>query len=153
MAAVPEKIAAFLAGKCLAVAGVSRNPQQPANAIFKKLRGSGYDVFAINPNADAVEGEVCYPNLALVPEKPDGVVIATHPKISSEIVRQCGEAGIKNVWFHRSFGEGSVSAEALEACRQWDLDPIVGGCPMMFCEPVDIAHKCMRWFLRNKING
>jgi hypothetical protein len=24
---------------------------------------------------------------------------------------------------------------------------IAGGCPMMFCEPVDIGHKCMRWII------
>jgi hypothetical protein len=77
-------------------------------------------------------------------------VIATHPEVSADIVRQCGERGTKHVWFHRSFGQGSVSDEALSACKELGIDPIVGGCPLMFCEPVDIVHKCMKWWLQKK---
>jgi hypothetical protein len=55
--------------------------------------------------------------------------------------------GIKHVWFHRSFGQGSVAEEALSFCRDNDITVIPGGCPMMFVEKVDFGHKCMRWFL------
>ena len=41
MAKTPSSVAAFLAGKRFAVAGVSRRPQQAANAIFRKLRKHG----------------------------------------------------------------------------------------------------------------
>jgi len=49
---------------------------------------------------------------------------------------------------HRSFGQGSVDDEAVKSGQELGLTVIPGSCPMMFCEPVDIAHKCMRWFLR-----
>jgi hypothetical protein len=42
----------------------------------------------------------------------------------------------------------SVSKEALRLCRENNIAVIPGGCPMMFCEPVDFGHKCMRWSLR-----
>jgi len=45
MAKIPEQVAKFLSGKHLAVAGVSRQPGQAANAVFRKLRDSGYEVF------------------------------------------------------------------------------------------------------------
>jgi uncharacterized protein len=76
------------------------------------------------------------------------VVIATHPDISAGVVRQCSERGIRNVWFHRSFGDGSVSKEAVAECSRLGIEPIVGGCPLMFCEPVDVAHKCMKWWFQ-----
>ena len=54
----------FLAHKRIAVAGVSRTPQNTANAIYRKLRDEGYEVFAVNPNADEVEGDRCYATIA-----------------------------------------------------------------------------------------
>ena len=56
MAKIPESVAAFLRGRRIAVAGVSRQPNQAANAVFRKLRGAGYDVFPINPKASTIEG-------------------------------------------------------------------------------------------------
>jgi predicted CoA-binding protein len=67
--------------------------------------------------------------------------------VTDEIVRQCAELGIRRVWMHRSFGEGSVSQTAVDFCRKNQIAVIPGGCPMMFCEPVDFGHKCMRWIL------
>ena len=147
---LPEKIESFLSGKQIAVAGVSRKGDVAANAVFKKLLTAGYNAIPINPNAEEIDGTPSYPNLSSVPGKLHGVVIATHPDVSAEIVHQCGECGIKHVWFHRSFGQGSVSDEAIQTCSELGIDPIVGGCPLMFCEPVDIVHKCMKWWLQKK---
>ena len=150
MATTPESVAAFLQGRRFAVAGVSRNPAQPANGIFRKLKRSGYEVVPINPKTSEVEGTKCYAGVAAIPGTLDGVVIATAPSASIDVVRQCADCGVKRVWFHRSIGEGSVSDDAVRECHARRIDCIVGGCPLMFCEPVDFAHKCMRWwFQRN----
>jgi predicted CoA-binding protein len=150
MAQMPQPVAQFLAGKRFAVAGVSRDAGQPANAVFRKLRASGYEVFAVNPNAAEVEGVRCYPDIGSLPEPIDGVVIATHPSASAAVVRQCAERGIGKIWFHRSFGDGSVSEPALRECEARGIEPIVGGCPLMYCAPVDLGHRCMRWWLRRQ---
>jgi hypothetical protein len=52
------------------------------------------------------------------------------------------------VWFHRSFGEGSVSKDAVQECKVRGIQCIVGGCPLMYCEPVDGGHRCIRSLLR-----
>jgi predicted CoA-binding protein len=148
MVQAPESIAKFLSGKRLAVVGVSRNTGQPANAVYRRLRDSGYEVFAVNPNASEVEGARCYPDLASVPGAIDGVMIVTHPDMSASVVRQCAERGVRRVWFHRSFGDGSASQEAIRECAARGLECIVGGCPLMYCAPVDVGHRCMRWWLR-----
>ena len=146
----PPQIVDFLAGKGFAVAGVSRNPQQPANTIFRRLRDTGYPVFPINPNAEEVEGTRCFPDLASIGQPVDRVVIVTHPRAALNVVRQCAEQGVRQVWFHRSFGPGSVSREAIAECEARGITHIDGGCPMMFCEPVDLAHRCVKWWLQRR---
>jgi predicted CoA-binding protein len=149
MTAIPESVADFLAQKRIAVAGVSRSPRQPANAIYRKLRDAGYQVFPINPRADEVEGDHCYPSLSAVDGPPlDGVVVVTAPNDSEAVVRECAAVGVPRVWIHRSFGEGSVSQAAVQYGKANGIDVIEGGCPMMYCDPVDMGHKCMRWVLR-----
>jgi predicted CoA-binding protein len=143
----PQSVEAFLGGKRIAVAGVSRDSRQPANAIYRKLRASGYDVVPVNPAAAIVEGVTAYPDLRSVAAPLDGVVVATHPEVSLDVVRHARDRGVRHVWFHRSFGEGSVSEEAVSVCRAAGMNCIIGGCPLMYCEPVDFGHRCMRWWL------
>ncbi|MGH2729043.1 MAG: CoA-binding protein, partial [Actinomycetota bacterium] len=57
MLAIKEAASEFLAKKRIAVTGVSRNPgSHGSNVVYQRLRERGYDVFAVNPNADQVEG-------------------------------------------------------------------------------------------------
>jgi hypothetical protein len=148
MPALNELAADFLAQKRIAVAGVSRSDRNaPANLIYRKLRESGYEVFALNPNSEVVENDPCYPNLQALPRRVDAIVISTAPETATKVVHDCAEAGVSRVWLHRSFGTGSVSPEAVRFCRDHQMTVIAGGCPMMFCRPVDWGHRCMRWIL------
>ncbi len=140
-----EQISDFLGQKKIAVAGVSRKGDVPANVIYRKLRSAGYQVFALNPFASEVEGDACYPDLAAVPEKIDGLMVATHPDQAVGLIRQCQDSGVTRVWFHRSVGQGSYSEEAASLARESGMSVIPGGCPMMYCQPVDVFHKCLRW--------
>ena len=116
----------FLAQKYIAVAGVSRDTKKAANFIYKKLRSLGYSVFAVNPNAANVEGDVCYPDLRSIPVKPDGVVIVTRPAITDIVVKQCAELGITRVWIHKGIDQkaGSVSTEAVDFCHKHNITTI-----------------------------
>jgi len=147
MTKIPASIEEFLACRRIAVAGVSRDPGQPANAMFRRLRSTGHDVVPINPRASDVEGVPCYPDLSSVPGGVDGLLIAAPPAAALDLVRQSVSRGVRYVWFHRSIGEGSVSHDAVREAEAAGLRPIVGGCPMMYCGPVDPFHFCMRAFL------
>jgi predicted CoA-binding protein len=98
MVNVPELVAEFLGGKRIAVAGVSEK-RDGANAVYRKLRDSGYEALPVNPKASEVEGVRCYPDLGSIPGTLDGVVVATHPEVSVELVRQSSERGVPRVWF------------------------------------------------------
>ncbi len=147
MASLKEAADDFLARKRIAVVGVSRSPKEAANLVYRTLRKAEYEVFAVNPNADEVEGDRCYHDLASIPGGVDAAVIATPAAASEGVVRECAERGVTHVWMHRSFGEGSVSPAATDFGREKGLTVIEGGCPMMFLPGADIGHKCMRWML------
>jgi predicted CoA-binding protein len=78
---VPRSVAEFLGSGRIAVAGVSRNPAQAANAVYRKLRDAGHEVFPVNPNAGEVEGVRCYLDIGSIPGSIEGVLIASHPRV------------------------------------------------------------------------
>ena len=146
MQRIKDAATQFLANRRIAVTGVSRTPESHGgNIVYQRLRDRGYQVFAVNPNADTVEGDECYHDLKSIPGGVDAVVIATRPEIALATMRECAELGIKHVWMHRSFGGGSVSTEAAEYGQQQGITVIDGGCPLMFEPVADPGHKVMRF--------
>ena len=148
MTTVKEAAAAFLAQHRIAVTGVSRHPKDHgSNVVYKRLRDRGYEVFAVNPHAEEVEGDRCYPTLHDIPGGVDAVVIATRPDRAEATVRECESLGIDQVWMHRAFGDGSVCDAATVYGRERGMTVIDGGCPLMFEPTADTGHKIMRFVL------
>src|SRR5579859_3661772 len=146
MPTIAEAASEFLAKKKIAVTGVSRTPgSHGSNAVYQRLRQRGYEVFAVNPNADTVEGDRCFHDLKSIPGGVDAVVIGTRPQTADTTVRECVDLGIKQVWMHRGPGAGSVSKSAAAYGREHALTVIDGGCPCMFEPTADGAHKAMRF--------
>jgi hypothetical protein len=136
----------FLSQRRIAVTGVSRSPENHGgNVVYQRLRERGYQVFPVNPNTTEVAGDACYPNVASIPGGVDAVVIATSPKHADATMRECADLGIRQVWMHRAFGDGSVSPTATEYGRAHGVTVIDGGCPLMFDPASDPGHKVMRF--------
>src|SRR5919201_5901099 len=113
MATIKDAASEFLANKRIAVTGVSRKPENHgSNVVYKRLRERGYEVFAVNPNTDEVEGDRSYHDLRAIPGGVDAVVIGSRPEIAEETMRECADLGIQHVWMYRYFGKGSVSDAA-----------------------------------------
>jgi uncharacterized protein len=146
MTAIKDAAADFLGQKRIAVTGVSRSPgNHGGNVVYNRLRDRGYDVFAVNPNADEVEGDPAYDNLRAIPGGVEAVVIATRPEHADATVRECVELGIEHVWMHRGPGAGSVSDTAAAFGRAHGISMIDGGCPCMFGPTADPGHKAIRF--------
>jgi len=146
MRAVKDAAAEFLSHKRVAVTGVSSTPAgHGSNVVYQRLRQRGYEVFAVNPNADEVEGDQCYHELKSIPGGVDAVVIGTRPETAEATMRECVDLGIKQVWMHRSFGSGSVSEAATVYGREHGIAVIDGGCPLMFGPTSDGGHKVIRF--------
>ena len=134
----------FLASRRIAVTGVSRHADgHGSNIVYQRLRDRGYEVAAVNPNADTVEGDSCFPTLESVPGGVEAVVIGTSPEHAERTMQECVDLGIEQVWMHRSFGAGSVSEPATELGRRHGITVIDGGCPLMYGPTADGGHKVM----------
>ena len=145
MQKIKQAADAFLDSRRVAVTGVSRAPKgHGSNAVYQRLRSRGYEVFAVNPNADEVEGDRAYHSLAEIPGGVDAVVIGTRPEIAEQTMRECVDLGIRHVWMHRGPGDGSVSHPAAELGRSHGVAVIDGGCPCMFGRTADPGHRLMR---------
>ncbi len=149
MATTKEAATEFLSKKRIAVAGVSRESggAHGGNPVYLRMRDRGYNVFAINPNADTVEGDPCYPSLGTIPGGVEAVVIATHPDVVEDVMKDCVALGIKHVWMHRGPGGGSVSHSAAEMGRAEGIKVIEGGCPLMYAQTADVGHKVLKGVL------
>ena len=135
----------FLQKKRIAVTGVSRESgAHGGNTVYTRLRERGYQVFPVNPNAEEVEGDRCYPNLTAIPDGVEAVVIATRPEHAAATVEECAGLGIGHVWMHNGPGPGSVSPEAAAFGRSKGITVIDGGCPLMFGPASDFGHRCMK---------
>src|SRR6476620_3338407 len=91
------KVHDFLGQKRIAVAGVSRNKSDHpvGNLIYRRLKNTGHDVFAVNPHMQTFEGDRFYPDLQSIPGGVDVVVIISRPATTERIVRDCQEAGVR----------------------------------------------------------
>ena len=109
----------LLEKKIWAVAGANQNPEKYGNKIYKRLKEKGYEVFAVNPMYDEVEGDKCYKDLASLPKLPDVVNMVVSPKRAAPILEQAKKLGIKNIWFqpgtHDEQTEKKVKELGLEA--------------------------------------
>lgn len=106
MPTVKAAASEFLANKRIVVTGVSRNPKggHGSNIVYQRLRQRGYEVFAVSPNADSIEGDRCYHDLGSIPGGVDAVVIGTRPELAETTMREYAELGIRQVWMHRGPG-------------------------------------------------
>jgi len=144
MAAIKDAAREFLAHRRVAVTGVSRRGDHGSNVVYKRLRDRGYEVFAVNPNADVVQGDKSFHDLRSIPGGVDAVVIGTRADRAAATVKECVELGIKHVWMHAGPGAASVSADATAYGREHGISVIPGGCPLMFEPTSDGGHRVMK---------
>ena len=110
-----------------AVVGASRNPKKYGYQVYKDLKETGYDVYPVNPNADEILGDRCYPDLVDLPKKPDVVDVVVPPKVTEEMVKTCKRFGITKVWMQ----PGSESETAIKFCDENGIDVVHGVCVMI----------------------
>jgi uncharacterized protein len=130
----------FLAGRRIAVVGVSRSRGGFGNLAMRELRRRGYEVLPVNAAADTVEGERCWRSLADLPERPDGALVVVPPPEAAKVVAECVRLGIRHVWLQ----QGSESEAAVELAQANGLVVVHRACVLMYANPGSI-HRLHRW--------
>jgi hypothetical protein len=95
----------------------------------------------------------CYPNLTL--SLSGGPETSTFDRlflwssrvwaIGTSISETIFDAGLRRAAVNQFVA--TYNAATMHECSARGIQCIVGGCPMMYCEPVDLGHRCMRWLL------
>jgi uncharacterized protein len=134
----------FIDQKRIALAGASRSGKKFGNMAYKELKERGYEVYLVHPEAKEIDGEPCYPNLAALQGKVDGVLICLPASQGESVLREAAEAGIKRVWLQ----QGAENMELLKLGQELGLVVVSGKCILMYAPPVRSFHRWHRGFMK-----
>jgi uncharacterized protein len=110
--------------RTVAVVGLSSKPDQPSYKVANYLKEQGYKIIPINPAEKEILGEICYPDLASVPESVDVVDIFRRSEEVMPIVKEAIKIGAKAVWMQ----EGIINEEAASRAREAGLVVVMDKC-------------------------
>ncbi len=100
----------------IAVVGHSDRPYRTSYQIAAYLRRAGYKVYAVNPEVSSIDGEICYPSLADVPEAIDIVNVFRRSEFLADVVEQAAGVKAKAVWAQIGV-QSSAAATAAEVAH------------------------------------
>ncbi|KYZ77091.1 CoA-binding protein [Anaerosporomusa subterranea] len=132
-----DAVTSFLNKKIWAIVGATDNTEKFGYKIYKCMKTAGYTVYPVNPGVSDIQGVKCYPRLQDLPEQPEVVDVVVPPKVGEQIMKECAEAGIKNVWLQPGANAESVS----KLGKQLGLEVIDTGCVMSEIHVRGISHK------------
>jgi len=135
-----DLIDAFTSKKHIAIAGVSRSGKKFGNYVYRNLRDKSYSVYAINTNADTIEGDKCYRSVDELPAEVQAIVIITPPEQTEQIIEHALRKGIKYIWLQ----QGAESKKSIQKAEQGGAEVVFGKCIMMFAEPLGFMHRIHR---------
>ena len=131
----------FLALRRIAFVGLSRDPKDFSRMLFQEMCDRGYDMVPVNPAASELEARRCFPRVQEIQPPVEGALVMTSPPDTEQVVRDCAAAGIRQVWMHRGGGQGSVSRDAVDFCKQQGIHLVEGYCPFMFLPHTPFFHR------------
>jgi len=113
----------MLEKKVWAVIGANQDRQKYGNMIYRKLKEKGYEVYAVNPMYDSVEGDICYKDLSSLPKVPEVLDMVVSPKRGRPVLEEAAKLGIKYIWLQPGTFDDDLlkkidelGLEAVQAC-------------------------------------
>ena len=139
-----KKIDTFLANKKLAIAGVSRNPKKFSHTVYQDLKKKGYEVLAVNPVAEGINGDPSYKSVSDLPDDVKHLLIITPKQETDAVLRESINKGITNIWVQQM----SETADTIRIAEEFNIELISNKCIYMFVEPVSGFHKFHRTLVK-----
>lgn len=111
----------------IAVIGVSSREEKFGFKIFRDLVNANFNVWGVHPAGGEILGRKIYRNLKELDKPPDLVITVVSPKITENIVEECGELGVKEIWMQ----PGSESDEAIKKAKGYGMSVVHNACFMV----------------------
>jgi len=108
----------------IAVVGASRDIGKAAYAVPRQLQVHGWRIIPVNPFAQTLLGETCYPNLAAIPVRVDLVNVFRPSADAAQVVREAIAIGAPAVWLQQDI----VSAEGRRLAEAAGIDYVEDRC-------------------------
>jgi len=108
----------------VAVVGLSPKSDRPSFKVASYLKEQGYRVIPVNPQAKEILGEICYPDLASIPQPVEVVDIFRSSEQVPAIVEEAIKVGAKAVWMQ----EGVINEEAAARAKEAGLLVVMDKC-------------------------
>jgi predicted CoA-binding protein len=110
--------------RTIAVVGLPGKRFRPSYGVAEYMQRNGYRIIPVNPFAETVLGEKCYPDLESIPERVDIVDIFRRSEFVPPIVEAAIRIEARAVWMQ----EGVVNEEAAERARAAGLEVVMDRC-------------------------
>jgi len=110
--------------RVIAMVGLSPKSERPSYRVASYLKEQGYKIIPVNPGAQEILGEVCYPDLASIVDPVDVVDIFRSPEEVPAIVEEAIKIGAKVVWMQL----GVINEEAAARARGAGLLVVMDKC-------------------------
>ncbi|GAC1419862.1 MAG: CoA-binding protein [Acidobacteriaceae bacterium] len=125
----PDVVRSMLAGRVIAVVGLSEDPGKPSHYVSEYMQKVGYRILPVNPGLAGAEvlGEASYDSLKQLPVRPDVVNVFRLPKAIPAIVDEMLELGLKNIWVQ----QGIVNADAARRAEEGGIAVVMDRCIMV----------------------
>ena len=117
----------MLAGRRIAVVGLSDDPSRASHRIARYLLSVGKEVIAVNPNHAHVLGLKCYPSLGTIAGSIDVVDVFRRPEYCAEVARSAIAAGAKGIWLQ----SGIINEQARQLAAGAGIDFVQDRCIMV----------------------
>jgi acyl-CoA synthetase (NDP forming)/GNAT superfamily N-acetyltransferase len=135
-AAENRSLQRLFAPRAIAVVGAGRSPGGIGHEVLRNVVDGGFTgaVYAVNPHAAQISGVPAYPSIGDVPGTVDLAVIALPAEQVSDVLTECGEAGVNGaVVLTSGFSElGSTGRELqrqmLAVARRYSIRLIGPNC-------------------------
>ena len=98
----------------IAVVGASRHPEKEAHAVPRQMLRHGWRIIPVNPYADEIWDQRCYPTLGAIPEPVDLVNVFRPSGDTPPIAKQAVAIGAKALWLQQDIAS-EVAREIAEA--------------------------------------
>lgn len=124
----PETIRELLTGtRTWAVVGCSPDPRRDSNRIGRLLQARGFRVIPVNPAAEEILGERCYPSLGAIPasEAVEVVDIFRRAESAGAHVDEAIAIGAGAVWLQL----GVIDEDAAQRALRAGLRVVMNRCP------------------------
>jgi uncharacterized protein len=113
--------------KTIAVVGASPDSTRTSHRVMRYLQTAGYRCIPVNPNADEVLGERCFPSLRDVPEPVDFVDVFRRREYCAAVAEDAVAIGTQALWLQL----GIRSTDARRIAEEAGLDYVEDACTLV----------------------